>query len=364
MSKTYMLITYLKFILIFFSYNFLYSENIEVLNVEKYQIDLSTLEDKYLENVDLGSGLVFKKRDRRGRPSFYILNSFYGPLNNFNDPASFNGAAIAELQFKGDKLKVKRFIPLSSEYKKNASKKRRKKNGFIIDPEGLTVTKNKGFYVVEESNPSILHFNKSGKLVNKFLKKDLPVILNQNEINRGLEGISILPNGNLLLLMQSLPKNHLSFIPVVKFDPKTKESEIYKIRTNDKETKLGGIQAIDENRFLFIYTRNNKSSIIISDLREVEDGFLKLKKIVNLSDYGWDYLKTEGITISEDANSIIISNDDERRGANLWIFNLKESLLPWRFSEWLLFYSLIFIITFSFVFMFMAIFNKKKLINE
>ncbi|MFC4909058.1 esterase-like activity of phytase family protein [Actinomadura gamaensis] len=80
-----------------------------------------------------------------------------------------------------------------------------------IDSEGLVRTRDGGFWVAEEYGPSLLHLDRHGRVIKRYvpqgwpgqgshspIKANLPAILNKRTYNRGFEGLSISPDGRYL----------------------------------------------------------------------------------------------------------------------------------------------------------------------
>lgn len=75
-----------------------------------------------------------------------------------------------------------------------------------VDPEGLAVTPDNSFWVSEEYGPYVIHFDASGKELERLSPFDdtLPRELSLRTPNQGLEGLTITPDGNTLVaVMQS-----------------------------------------------------------------------------------------------------------------------------------------------------------------
>ncbi|MHA7648454.1 esterase-like activity of phytase family protein [Mycobacterium sp. ML4] len=75
-----------------------------------------------------------------------------------------------------------------------------------VDPEGLVATLDGNFWVSDEYGPYIIHFDASGKELERLSPYDdtLPRELSLHGPNQGLEGLTITPDGNTLVaVMQS-----------------------------------------------------------------------------------------------------------------------------------------------------------------
>ncbi|MBN2088473.1 esterase-like activity of phytase family protein [candidate division KSB1 bacterium] len=78
-----------------------------------------------------------------------------------------------------------------------------------VDPEGLVVLPDGSFWICDEYGPHIIHFDAQGKTIerlNPFTKSSraLPKVFARRRTNRGMEGLTITPDGKTLVgLMQS-----------------------------------------------------------------------------------------------------------------------------------------------------------------
>src|SRR5262249_49851577 len=77
-------------------------------------------------------------------------------------------------------------------------------NGY--DSEGLVAMPDGSFYVSDEYGPFITHFDSTGKTIDRLSPLDgsLPIELQNRLPNRGMEGLTITPDGTMLVgMMQS-----------------------------------------------------------------------------------------------------------------------------------------------------------------
>ncbi|MEO6527790.1 MAG: esterase-like activity of phytase family protein [Gemmatimonadaceae bacterium] len=74
-----------------------------------------------------------------------------------------------------------------------------------IDSEGLAFEKDGTFWVSDEYGPDVVHFTADGRTIEKRIPgSGLPLVLARRRSNRGMEGLTIMPNGKTLVgLMQS-----------------------------------------------------------------------------------------------------------------------------------------------------------------
>ncbi|MER5378837.1 esterase-like activity of phytase family protein [Streptomyces sp. NPDC002688] len=85
-----------------------------------------------------------------------------------------------------------------------------------VDTEGIVRAKDGSFWLVDEYGPSLIHVSARGKVLTRYVPKGLgltgtdypvvevlPAVLLHRKINRGLEGLAQLPDGDLVMALQS-----------------------------------------------------------------------------------------------------------------------------------------------------------------
>ncbi|MGW3666136.1 esterase-like activity of phytase family protein [Streptomyces sp. NPDC005141] len=85
-----------------------------------------------------------------------------------------------------------------------------------VDTEGIVRAKDGSFWLIDEYGPSLIHVSARGKVLMRHVPKGLgltgtdypvvealPAILLHRKINRGLEGLAQLPDGDLVMALQS-----------------------------------------------------------------------------------------------------------------------------------------------------------------
>jgi hypothetical protein len=95
-----------------------------------------------------------------------------------------------------------------------------------VDTEGIVRTRNGHFWLADEYSPSLIHVNKDGRIIERFVpedsllgttlattpnyvvKKYLPKILNYRRQNRGFEGIAITPNERTIFIAMQSPLDY------------------------------------------------------------------------------------------------------------------------------------------------------------
>ena len=136
-------------------------------------------------------------------------------------------------------------------------------NGY--DSEGLVAMPDGSFWVSDEYGPFITHFTASGRAIARLSPLDgsLPRELVNRVPNRGMEGLTITPNGRMLVgIMQSALQqtdlngsNAKNIVPVrvVTYDLRTHALHEYLFLLDDPKadgTAVSEIAAVSNNTFL------------------------------------------------------------------------------------------------------------------
>jgi hypothetical protein len=85
-----------------------------------------------------------------------------------------------------------------------------------LDTEGIVRAKDGSFWLIDEYSPSLVHVSARGKVLTRYVPKGLkltgtdypvvealPAVLLHRKTNRGLEGLAQLPDGDLVMALQS-----------------------------------------------------------------------------------------------------------------------------------------------------------------
>ncbi|MCI4667031.1 MAG: esterase-like activity of phytase family protein [Bacteroidia bacterium] len=137
-----------------------------------------------------------------------------------------------------------------------------------IDPEGLVALKNGDFWVSDEYGPYLMRFDSNGVLKEKFSPFDvdhdkgnsLPRVFRKRRPNRGMEGLTITPDGTKLVgIMQSAlynpdksVKKYAKICRIMTFDLTTSQTQQYAYVQDYPGLALSGICAISNDKFLVI----------------------------------------------------------------------------------------------------------------
>jgi len=237
-----------------------------------------------------------------------------------------------------------------------------------IDCEGLTIDPKDGtFWVSDEYGPHIVHFDKAGKTIERINPfgtgtggRKLPKVLARRRPNRGMEGLTITPDGKFLVGMMQSPIYNPSkakvasskVLRIVVFNIASGETKQFVYITESIKTLSSEIVAITGNTFLVLerdqdFAGGNPASMVkkvykidisaatnVSDSENKESGLLFGGKTVDeLSDAeissnnikpvtkelvadilavpgGYAHDKAEGLAIINN-NMIAIVNDDD-----------------------------------------------------
>lgn len=134
-----------------------------------------------------------------------------------------------------------------------------------IDSEGLVVDQQGNFWVSDEYGPHIVKFNKEGIEQERMSPigvntkgRKLPAVLAKRTPNRGMEGLSITPDGKTLVgIMQSTLSNpskkeveNKTLTRIITFELETGKTKQYLYQQNGKNFANSAIIALGNNRFL------------------------------------------------------------------------------------------------------------------
>ncbi len=139
-----------------------------------------------------------------------------------------------------------------------------------IDSEGLVVLSEGGFWVSEEYRPSLLHFTAEGRMIERIdpldsQRRRLPQVFRRRRPNRGLEGLTILPDGKTLVAVSEQPLDNPSndrtkdsrVVRILMFDIRTAQTRQYLYLQDQPGTCISEIAAMDDERF-FVLERDRK----------------------------------------------------------------------------------------------------------
>ncbi|RLV48413.1 esterase-like activity of phytase family protein [Nocardioides mangrovicus] len=256
-------------------------------------------------------------------------------------------------------------------------------NGY--DPEGLVVMRDGTFWVSDEYGPFITHFDRRGRAIERLSPgQGLPAELAWREPNKGMEGLSVTPDGRTLVgIMQAGlnapggPKSkNLSAVRIVTVDLRSRATHQYVYvlhNTDGADTGVSEISALDDHRFLVderdgdfepgankklfaidlrgatdvtgkqveVIAGKNDTATTISNLRAAgitpvsSSLYLDVAGLVTRIDPTGDFFghdKIEGVAVVDHGRRLVISNDSDFgiSGVNETTapFTLQAKILP------------------------------------
>ncbi|MGC4102873.1 esterase-like activity of phytase family protein [Ferruginibacter sp.] len=134
-----------------------------------------------------------------------------------------------------------------------------------IDSEGMALASDGSFWISDEYGPHIIHVDKTGKTLEKInpytTGRKLPLVLAKRRPNRGMEGLTITPDGKTLVGIMQFPLYNPSsaatsgslVIRIVTFDIASGATkEFVYMMDNTTLQAVSEITAIDNNNFLVL----------------------------------------------------------------------------------------------------------------
>lgn len=131
------------------------------------------------------------------------------------------------------------------------------------DPEGLVAMRDGTFWVSDEYGPFITHFSRDGRQLERLSLFDgsLPVELSERQPNKGMEGLTVTPDGRTLVgVMQAAlnapdgPKSkNVNAVRIVTIDLRTRRTAeyIYLLHSDgEPSTAVSEISALNNHEFL------------------------------------------------------------------------------------------------------------------
>ncbi|MCL2893062.1 esterase-like activity of phytase family protein [Brenneria tiliae] len=230
-----------------------------------------------------------------------------------------------------------------------------------LDPEGIAPDGNGGFWLCDEYGPFLIHVDAKGKILQKFgptpagaeqsIASGLPNIIKWRQPNRGFEGLTRLPDGTIVMAVQSTldidgkSKNKARFTRLVMFNPNTGASRMlgYPINIDGykkaKDAKIGDIVALDNQRILLIEQGNDQNKqmqnrIYLVDFSQATDltpfdadgkspefddddqlakrgiRLAQKRELVDLRKLGWRQEKVEGLAMVDKQTLAVINDND------------------------------------------------------
>lgn len=136
-----------------------------------------------------------------------------------------------------------------------------------IDSEGLTVAPDGSFWISDEYGPHLVHLDRSGKTLERINPfgtgtggRKIPKVFANRRANRGMEGLTITPDGKTLVGIMQSPlynpskdavKNSL-YTRILTYDIASGQSKQYIYKLDNKNTANSEITVISNNTFLVL----------------------------------------------------------------------------------------------------------------
>jgi len=219
-------------------------------------------------------------------PGYFYLLTDRGPNTDSNDadkkvfPMPRFTPQIGRFKLQGDKLVLVKTIEIKNAKGKKITGLPNPKYGNTgeiavdmqgkelgtdpdgLDTEGLVAMKDGSFWISDEYGPWLVHVNAQGKIIERIGpfpgKKSLPKVLALRRPNRGMESLTITPDGKTLVgLMQNPVDNPDSSVRktsrlnrLVAFDPRTGASKQYTYMIDATSAVVSEIAAITDHTFI------------------------------------------------------------------------------------------------------------------
>jgi len=219
-------------------------------------------------------------------PGYFYLLTDRGPNTDSNDadkkvfPMPHFTPQIGRFKLQGDKLVLVKTIEIKNAKGKKITGLPNPKYGNTgeiavdmqgkelgtdpdgLDTEGLVAMKDGSFWISDEYGPWLVHVNAQGKIVERIGpfpgQKSLPKVLALRRPNRGMESLTITPDGKTLVgLMQNPVDNPDTSIRktsrlnrLVTFDPRTGASKQYAYMIDATTAVVSEIAAVTDRTFI------------------------------------------------------------------------------------------------------------------
>jgi 3-phytase len=225
-----------------------------------------------------------------------------------------------------------------------------------LDTEGFCFDQKNFVWMVEEYRPSILKFDRDGKLLRRYVpmgsfgvreikkidadygrdlvQQSLPKDLRDRKRNRGFEGVACL-NNKVYAMMQSPLKGEGKKVRLIEFDPEKEEVSrelVYKLEDKDDADKIGDLTT--DGRALYAIEQNGETGkgsihkvykVTLPDEKS-KDPEVQKELFVDLVKMGFSaFEKVEGLAfVSPNILAVVSDNDFNLAGS----LDLKTGLVP------------------------------------
>lgn len=161
-----------------------------------------------------------------------------------------------------------------------------------LDTEGITPDGKGGYWLCDEYGPFLINIDSKGKILaihgpqaaegEKAIAGGLPNILKWRQANRGFEGLTRMPDGRIIVAVQSTldidakSKKKALFTRLVSFDPASGKTAMYgypidsAAYSKNSDAKIGDIVALDNQHILLIEQGRDKNNRMRNLIYEVD----------------------------------------------------------------------------------------------
>ena len=222
-----------------------------VVEVNRYPIEFSKAIERTLASDThqvLGSGLSFRKHGRK-KLEFYTVSD-----KKFRYKKGKDGAPpyLGVLTLKGEKALIDRVVPVYPDEEGTEA----------VDFEGVATSRKKNeVWLADEEQPSLLRVDaEKGIVRERVLPEGLSPVLGSIQKGRGFEGITVMPDGDVVAVLQSeIQRKEVTddgvslkesgfekdVIRLYRYSPETKRTRVYfyepTVRAREShERKMGG----------------------------------------------------------------------------------------------------------------------------
>jgi hypothetical protein len=175
-----------------------------------------------------------------------------------------------------------------------------------------------------------MYFNEHGVLGKMFTPRSgLPSWLRHARPNRGFEGVAVLPDGSLVVALQS-PRtdeknqslNHLDIIKLASDGTSYKEYRYnvpQEFISEAGDFKIGDLVAVSNESVLATVAWKKQAYVEQLSLGTASE--VRSERLLDLRALGWNKKKTEGLALLPNRKTLVIMNDDDFEVAGLVSIN-------------------------------------------
>lgn len=140
-------------------------------------------------------------------------------------------------------------------------------DAYGLDPEGLVAMKDGSFWVSDEYGPHLVHFDANGKEIDRInpFNNKMPQVFKKRRSNRGMEGLTITPDGKYLVGIMQSPlynpdskvKKTAAICRILFYELATGKCREYLYALDNTNMANSEIAAITDNTFLVLERDGN-----------------------------------------------------------------------------------------------------------